>query len=193
MAQQIRLSKNVYLCFCLKCYKKYLNFLIYYVILRASDKLHLSVQGHIPYEDMHSASCTKVSRVYLTVKKCIPECASLKHTLFFYRGFIMEYNNDILQEAKKTCELVKVAISVDLIDSVNRTIAIKAELEELDKILSSPERCDKDMVRHMLLVKEYSEVRDKQIKSLLEICELVKRISVNLQDDYTNTVQTIKE
>ena len=104
----------------------------------------------------------------------------------------MRYNNDILQEVKKTGELVKVAISVDLFDSINRTMAIKAELEELDKILPKPQRCEKDIVRRMLLVKEYSEVRDKQIKHLLEICGLVQQISVGLQNDYSQTAQIIK-
>ena len=116
----------------------------------------------------------------------------MKHTLFFYRALVMEYNIERLQQIKEEVAKLKGPLRNELHYLITRCIIIKQELEELDKIFATPERTEEDIIKHIRLVKEYKQNRDRQIVILQHISADVQNISAGLAEDYQETIDLIK-
>ena len=104
----------------------------------------------------------------------------------------MKYDTENLQKVKGEVAKLKSPFGYELHHLITRCIVIKQELEELDIILATPRRTEEDILKHMRLIKEYKQNRDRQIDILLNLCKNVQGISLVLAQDYENTIDIIK-
>ena len=105
----------------------------------------------------------------------------------------MKYDVEKLRQIKEETASLKGPYGNELNFLITRCIIIKQELEEVEKLLITPDSSKaENIAKHMQLIKEYKQNRDRQIALLPEICGNRQGISAGLAEDYQETVKTIK-
>ena len=74
----------------------------------------------------------------------------------------------------------------------SRTIRAVNELEELEAVLATPQRKDKDIAKHMKLIKDIRLFYTEQLANVETIRRLANNIEQTAETEYSNLFEAIK-